>query len=83
MILNDSKLLQLAEISRDGLTKEKSLPRIYIFFSFDLVNSTAYKEEQNDKWPKVFAQFYASIKKQMKEKFSTSLLWKYKSINPS
>ena len=48
-----------------------------MFFSFDLVNSTAYKDEKKIEWLKVFAKFYDIIKKEMKQKFPSIRLWKY------
>lgn len=52
-------------------------PCPYIFFSFDLVNSTLYKIKQKEDWPIVFAQFFRVIKEEMKNRFQDIKVWKY------
>ncbi|HLP48550.1 MAG TPA: hypothetical protein VK469_21600 [Candidatus Kapabacteria bacterium] len=64
-------------IDRDLFPKEEIRPRIYIFFSFDLVGSTEYKNTQKKEWPKVFALFYESIIKEMKDQCPKISVWKY------
>lgn len=65
------------KIDRDLYPEEKRRPQIYIFFSFDLVSSTEYKNTHKKEWPKVFAQFYESIKREMKTRFPAIKVWKY------
>ncbi|GIM31528.1 NUDIX domain-containing protein [Paraclostridium bifermentans] len=50
---------------------------IYLFFSFDLVNSTKFKYRYKRKWPIVFDQFYSHITQEMIEKVKGSVVWKY------
>lgn len=50
---------------------------IYLFFSFDLVNSTKFKSRYKTKWPIVFDKFYSHITKEMIEKVKGSVVWKY------
>lgn len=52
-------------------------PSPYIFFSFDLVNSTIYKNKQQEEWPAVFTQFFQVIIEEMKSRFQGIKVWKY------
>lgn len=47
----------------------------YIFVSFDLVNSTAFKNKHT-KWPPIFFEFYLISRKEMKDNFFYSEFWK-------
>lgn len=58
----------------DGLSEHDG---IYLFFSFDLVNSTKFKSRYKRKWPIVFDQFYSRITKEMIENVKGSVVWKY------
>lgn len=68
---------QVAVEEEDLFVKIPPFPLLYVFFSFDLVNSTIYKSAQKGKWPVVFAQFYQVIRKEMKKKFQGIKVWKY------
>ena len=50
---------------------------LYVFFSFDLVDSTLYKNNQKEIWPTVFSHFYTLVRKGMKQKFRGINVWKY------
>lgn len=50
---------------------------LYMFFSFDLVNSTHFKSRYKTKWPLVFDEFYSNIAKVMNEEIKGSVVWKY------
>lgn len=67
------------EIIREGLFENNSsvYSGIYLFFSFDLVNSTAFKSGYTDKWPIVFTSFYELIRTELQAKFEHISLWKY------
>lgn len=77
--MTQSSLKRLEEAFEDkGLRFEKEQsPRLYIFYSFDLVNSTAYKTKQKEEWPFVFSVFYDALRKEMKQQFRTIEVWKY------
>lgn len=52
---------------------------IYLFFSFDLVNSTIYKSKDKENWTKLFQRFYELVDSEMDNSYkNTSLtLWRY------
>jgi hypothetical protein len=50
---------------------------LYVFWSFDLVNSTSFKDKYSDKWPEVFQHFYILTQKEVRNKFPKSKIWKY------
>lgn len=62
-----------------GFTTMRSVPRggVYVFFSFDLVNSTAYKVAFPDKWPLVVIHFYELVQAEITTRFNSTVLWKY------
>jgi hypothetical protein len=47
----------------------------YLFFSFDLVNSTAFKNKENN-WSKIFDQFFIKCKEEMFRLFPFAVTWK-------
>lgn len=57
--------------------RNNSLNGLYVFFSFDLVNSTAYKTRNIENWPSLFSHFYEYAREIMNEKFQGVQLWKY------
>lgn len=62
----------------DVLTRdenEKTEARLYLFLSFDLVNSTEYKTLTND-WPAVFSHFYFDVEQKCKDDLCCKI-WKY------
>lgn len=67
--------LSLATLSEPDFPKERT--DIYIFFSFDLENSTEYKSLHEDSWPSVFEQFYSVVVREMTTEFPEIKLWKY------
>jgi hypothetical protein len=60
---------------QDLFLKEKT--SLYVFFSFDLVNSTIYKNRQKKMWPTVFYYFYQIIKEEIRREFNEIQVWKY------
>jgi hypothetical protein len=54
-------------------------PEFYIFISYDLVNSTLYKEICKNKWPDVFNSFYNFVENgiKSKHKMADARVWKY------
>ncbi|AYD39608.1 NUDIX domain-containing protein [Clostridium fermenticellae] len=61
---------------------EKEHDGIYMFFSFDIVNSTSFKEKFQDKWRGVISAFYDISEKVMtavinNKEFSKIETWKY------
>ena len=51
-------------------------PRVYMFFSADLVNFTRFKAS-NREWPQVLAEFYGSLVANVGERYSKARVWKY------
>ena len=67
------------KLSDDKDLKDISPPKdvsgIYIFFSFDLVNSTAFKK--NHIWVRIFDEFFAVCKTKMDDFFDKQTgIWK-------
>lgn len=58
---------------------ERTAPRdgAYLFFSFDLVNSTRYKAQFPRHWPIVTTHFYDIVANEMATRFTSARLWKY------
>lgn len=52
---------------------------LYLFISFDLVNSTEYKSKYPNKWPEIFSEFYSIVEQECKYKFDNAdvNIWKY------
>ena len=61
----------------EKFNEEYEYDGIYMFFSFDLVNSTQFKTKYKNKWPIVFDEFYTNITKAMIEQVNGSVVWKY------
>lgn len=49
----------------------------YVFFSFDLVNSTLYKTLSGSRWPLVITKFYEFVEDGLKKHIPRVHLWKY------
>lgn len=70
------------EKTKDNLQKTKTIPglnkqpNLYLFISFDLVNSTVFKEDHHS-WPMVFHHFFEIITREIKDKIPGVKLWKY------
>ncbi|MDR2518098.1 MAG: hypothetical protein LBD13_01605 [Spirochaetaceae bacterium] len=47
----------------------------YLFFSFDLVNSTSFKNK-NKKWDEIFDDFFRFCKEKMRQEFPLAVPWK-------
>jgi hypothetical protein len=47
----------------------------YLFFSFDLVNSTAFKNKEGN-WSNIFDQFFTTCKEEMRRLFPFAITWK-------
>lgn len=55
----------------------QSLMGVYIFFSYDLMNSTKYKTVNKTQWPLVIRRFYELIEDGVKKWLTNVHLWKY------
>ncbi|MGJ4787757.1 NUDIX domain-containing protein [Leptospira koniambonensis] len=64
---------------RDALKSftEISEQDLYLFYSFDLTNSTEFKSKESSRWPEVFNKFYELIELQFKDENKSVHLWKY------
>lgn len=65
------------QLTKNENRDDKQLTGFYVFFSFDLVNSTLYKTQTQEKWPQVFSHFYEYAREKMKGVFPGIELWKY------
>lgn len=73
---NNSTLLEETKMDED--ISQKHYSGLYVFISFDLVNSTRYKSiEQN--WPNLINYFYDTVASELRQYESTKLfnVWKY------
>ncbi|MGG1685566.1 hypothetical protein [Pseudalkalibacillus sp. NRS-1564] len=59
------------------VTNEEYFNGLYLFYSFDLVNSTAYKAKNLIVWPTVFKQFYDATLKEAQTFHPNVKVWKY------
>lgn len=57
-------------------TREAS-SSFYVFFSFDLVNSTLYKTINESGWPLVITKFFEAVEDGLKKRIDYVFLWKY------
>jgi hypothetical protein len=77
MMANDllSKIKEIKGINQNSKLEQS----IYLFFSFDLVNSTAFKtdKENKKKWLKLIIQFYELIYAHLKKELPEISIWKY------
>lgn len=78
------KLYDLLRTKIDGnsslntsLKSSENLDGVYLFFSFDLVNSTQFKSEYSNEWKSIFRKFYELVQDSLAKKFPTIKLWKY------
>src|ERR1700677_4339458 len=55
----------------------KPQPGVYLFFSFDLVNSTQFKASQPKEWPVVVTRFYELITAELITRLSSAIIWKF------
>lgn len=62
---------------RDDLLRDSRDSDFYVFFSFDLVNSTRYKSIDRDRWPLVISRFYELVKDGITKRLAGVRLWKY------
>lgn len=49
----------------------------FLFISFDLVNSTAFKSLYPTKWPVIFHRFYELVENHVLKNFTNSKVWRY------
>jgi hypothetical protein len=61
----------------DEIKTKKDEQGIYLFISFDMVNSTALKIRRIKEWPSIVIYFYEAIVKEMEDKINNSKIWKY------
>lgn len=55
----------------------EALSSFYVFFSFDLVNSTLYKTINESGWPLVITKFFGAVEDGLKKRVDYAYLWKY------
>jgi 8-oxo-dGTP pyrophosphatase MutT (NUDIX family) len=62
-----------------GFTTLRKTPAtgLYLFFSFDLVNSTQFKTTYPDDWPVVVRRFYDFVAAEVTTRLTSAILWKY------
>ncbi|MDM5235323.1 NUDIX domain-containing protein [Bacillus cereus] len=56
---------------------DADLSGVYIFYSFDLVNSTSFKAKFLDDWPPVVEYFYLIVKEQLRFLHEDIKVWKH------
>ena len=61
----------------DSFAEPQASSDVYIFFSYDLVNSTRYKTQNKKQWPLVIHRFYQLIEDGSEKWISHARLWKY------
>ncbi|SPZ49729.1 Uncharacterised protein [Sarcina ventriculi] len=76
--LKESSNLQnlLHKLEKDNHIKNEHKAKVFIFISIDLVNSTNYKQ-LDENWPNVFSDFFSIVQNQFKDKLENSEVWKY------
>lgn len=52
-------------------------PGLYLFFSFDLVNSTQFKTSHPTKWVAVVSRFYELIENELSSRVDQIFVWKF------
>lgn len=79
--MGDSKYIAQVKESvadqKDSLTDKTVESSVYVFFSFDLTNSTKYKTINSKQWPLVTSRFYELIEDGLKKRLEQVRLWKY------
>ncbi|MCR5623095.1 MAG: hypothetical protein K6G18_14740 [Treponema sp.] len=75
----DKIIAQLSEADRAALQGRSGEQErdIYVFFSFDLVGSTKFKTDEQEKWPYVIFKFYELTYNELKNKIPRVAVWKY------
>lgn len=73
---NSPKLKNYMNTFSRGTVENEHPPKVFIFISIDLVNSTSYKlTDQN--WPNVFADFFGIVQDNFKKNIPNLQVWKY------
>ncbi|MED3852102.1 NUDIX domain-containing protein [Priestia megaterium] len=70
---------------REGLLQKSYLEKltgdsdagIYLFYSFDLVNSTVFKTQYKNDWPSVIQKFYELVRRKIQTTHERTRVWKY------
>ncbi|MHC5373126.1 hypothetical protein ACYSNU_04930 [Enterococcus sp. LJL120] len=76
---NEDLLTEYTEYTEEDLRQEKEhYSGLYVFASFDIVNSTQYKSIEQD-WPNLIDAFYDRVASELKNRKSTESfnVWKY------
>lgn len=60
-----------------NLNDEDNKTGAFLFVSFDLVNSTAFKSLHLTKWPVIFHRFYELVEHHALKNFVNSMVWRY------
>ncbi|MHA4213479.1 NUDIX domain-containing protein [Bacillus cereus] len=77
MIENVSIAPEQLVAAKKIMETDVNLSGIYIFYSFDLVNSTSFKAKFTDGWPEVVEGFYALVKEKLMLLHNGVKVWKY------
>lgn len=62
---------------KEALKERDIQTAFYVFFSFDLVNSTKYKSISRESWPIVISRFYELIADGLNKRVKNLQLWRY------
>ncbi|WP_053402477.1 NUDIX domain-containing protein [Priestia koreensis] len=72
-LLRELLALDLVRSSNNKINKKGA----FLFVSFDLVNSTAFKSLYPNKWPVIFRRFYELVENHALKSFINSKVWRY------
>ncbi|ATF11641.1 hypothetical protein A616_06470 [Brevibacillus brevis X23] len=71
------RLREILQTSPEDKKLEDSHDGIYLFISFDLVNSTSFKSVYPNDWPLVFQRFYEFVESDVLSRFTNARVWRY------
>jgi isopentenyldiphosphate isomerase len=72
-----SQIEETKKSTKNRVSNSKIYDGIYLFYSFDLVNSTAFKNKYKESWTNVFKRFYDYIVKEVQTNHKNTRVWKY------
>ncbi|UZP03335.1 hypothetical protein JW813_16745 [Clostridium botulinum] len=79
--MDNTLMLKFQNLNNNLEKSEKSRssfqdPKVFIFTSIDLVNSTSYKQYDTT-WPTVFSEFFGIVESEFKKRNENLYIWKY------
>lgn len=80
MLNSDSiidKIQELKSLSYVKQVEDSNEDYLYLFVSYDLVNSTKFKSDNLSIWPIVYNKFYDLLRKENQSKIKNINIWKY------